>query len=177
MKRKNIFSLLILALFLLSGCTEAAVNNQTIPVGIETSSEFTVENNGQRIQPGTDAVFYLKPEAGLTFRETNYAGDYAVALENGKIKLTLKNVCYPTRVAVQMTDTFVTVTYDPNGSGEQITIPYDTSLRLRPNTDNGRNLFTREGHTLVSWKEGTAPKSKEKKYSSVSYSPSPQNWK
>ena len=151
MKRKNILALAVLLLLLLAGCSDGAVNYQCIPVGIELSPAYTVENNGQFIQPGQDAVFYLKLEEGFTLKETDYAGDYALALEDGKVKLTLKEVRYPTRVAVEVTDSFVTITYDPNGAGERVTIPYDTSLRSRPNTANSIDLFSRPGHTLVAW--------------------------
>ena len=151
MKRKNILALGVLLAFLFAGCGDVAVNARQIPVGIELMPEITVENNGQFVQPGEDAVFYLKPAEGLTLKETNYAGDYTVIMEDGKIKLTLKAVRYPTRVAVELTDSFVTVTYDPNGAGERITIPYDTSLRSRPNTANSIDLFSRPGYTLVAW--------------------------
>lgn len=151
MKRNNILALGVLLAFLFAGCGDVAVNARQIPVGIELMPEITVENNGQFVQPGEDAVFYLKPAEGLTLKETNYAGDYTVIMEDGKIKLTLKAVRYPTRVAVELTDSFVTVTYDPNGAGERITIPYDTSLRSRPNTANSIDLFSRPGYTLVAW--------------------------
>ena len=151
MKQKNVLALAVLLVFLLAGCGDVAVNNRCIPVGIELSPEFTVENNSQFVQPGEDAVFYLKFAEGITVKETDYAGEYTLTLEDGKVKLTLKEVRYPTRLVVELTDSFVTITYDPNMVGEKITIPYDTSLRSRPNTANSIDLFSRPGHTLVAW--------------------------
>ena len=81
-----------------------------------------------------------------------YDGDYHAVLEDGKMKLTLKNVRYPSHVDLRLTDSYVTVTYEPNGAmGKSVTHVYDTTYHLRPNTSTGDGLFTRDGYTLVSW--------------------------
>ena len=151
MKRKLCFLLLFLCL-LLSGCGQEPVPEREILVNIRESEGVTVLNNGQRIQPGEDAVFQLRTDAGLAVVETDYDGDYYTYVENGQTILTLEAVPYSTHVGLELSDSYVYVSYDANGGvGPAVTVAWDTTLRPRPNTLNGDNRFAREGHTLESW--------------------------
>lgn len=139
-------------LLLMSACGKNPDNQKQLLVNIRETTGFTVENNGQYVQPGEDAVFLLRIEEGLSLSGAGYDGDYHAVLEDGKMKLTLKNVRYPSHVDLRLTDSYVTVTYEPNGAmGESVTHVYDTTYHLRPNTATGEGLFTRDGYTLVSW--------------------------
>ena len=57
MRRRLYLSLFVLFLFLLSGCGDGPEPETRIQVSILESQGFTVENNGQYIRPGEDAVF------------------------------------------------------------------------------------------------------------------------
>lgn len=146
------FAVFGLVLLLLAGCGNESLVERRIPVSIRENRGFTVENNGQLILPGEDAVFLLHMDPELALMDTDYdAAEYKM-LGDGRVQLTVKNVQYPTRVKLQLTSDFAVITYDANdGSGEVIALPHDTSLHSRPNTSNGVGVFEREGYTLESW--------------------------
>lgn len=147
---KRIYILLSLVL-LLCGCAEAEAD-QKIQVAIVEGNGFTVENNGQWITPGSDAVFYLDIEPGFALGGTDYSGSSHSRIVDGRTELTISHVRYPARIRLNLTENFALITYDPNGGrGELTTVSYDCSLHTRPNTSNGRDLFTREGYTLTGW--------------------------
>ena len=149
--KKMILFLLMLSL-LLTGCGGEMAVDTRIQVSIMTQADFTVEENGLWIEPGTDAVFRLRMAEGCALANTDYAGRYSAELKDGVVELTLKNVTRPVRVNLGVTRNFATITYDPNGgAGDAVVKTYDRSEHLRPNTENGRELFTREGHSLVCW--------------------------
>ena len=152
MRRGLYLSLFVLFLFLLSGCGEGPTPETRIQVSVQESTGFTVENNGQYIQPGQDVEFLLNIDHGFTLADADYAGGYHTAVDGKHIKLTLENVQYPTHVALRLTSRYAAITYEPNGGiGEAVTATYDTTNHLRPNTSNGASSFTRDGYTLVSW--------------------------
>ena len=153
---RRLFLPIFALLLLLCACAQQPENQTGILVNIREADGFTVENNGQIVLPGEDAVFYLQINDGLALAGTAYDGDYHAVLENGKIKLTLKNVQYPAHVDLRLTDSYATVTYEPNGAtGEAVTQIYDTTYHYRPNTATGEGFFSREGYTLVSWNTGS----------------------
>ena len=152
MKRGLSFALGALLLLLLSGCGQNPVPETGILVNIRESAGFTVQNNGQRIQPGEDAVFLLNTDPGFAIVSADYEGSYYTYVGNGQTVLTLEDVQYSTHVSLELSDHHVSINYDPNGgTGPTITIAYDTAIRSRPNTMNADNRFVREGHTLESW--------------------------
>lgn len=152
---KRICLLLALAL-LLTGCSGTA-NDRSILVTIEEVDGCTIENNGQRIQPGENAVFTLTFDYGLGLAETDYAGISRTETSSRTTTLTLENVQYPTRVKLQLTYDYAEITYHANGGyplhsvEEETTISYSLSKHTRPNTDIGTDLFARESHTLTGW--------------------------
>lgn len=150
MRRLQI-SLFVLLLFL-CGCGRKPENQTHILVNIREGAGYRVENNGQYIQPGEDAVFFLHMEDGVSLAGAEYDGDQHTVLAGDKLKLTLEDVKYSTHVNLRLTDSYATVTYEPNGAmGEATTYVYDTTYHPRPNTATGEGLFTRDGYTLVSW--------------------------
>lgn len=142
---------LLAALLFLCGCADGAGESR-IQVSILEGDGFTVENNGQWVAPGEDAVFRLRLEPGLALGSTDYPGVTQSRVTEDCTELTVSQVRYPSRIRLTLTEAFARITYDPNGGvGEPVTVLYDLSVHLRPNTSNGRDLFTREGHTLTGW--------------------------
>lgn len=149
---KRILLILLLAA-LLAGCA-SGVSNTAVQVSILEGEGFTVMENGIQMEPGGDAAFLLEIDPGFTVGSTDYPGKTSLSIRDGKTELALHGITYPTRVTLELTDRFGVITYDPNGGeGECATLVYPQNAHLRPNTE--RALFTREGHTLVSW--NTAP--------------------
>ena len=147
---KRLYFSLFALLLLLCGCAQESASQTPILVNIRETADFTVENNGQYILPGEDAVFTLRIKDGLALADTDYDGDQQAVMVDGKLQLTLEDVKYSSHVSLQLTDSYMAVTYDPNGApGEVSTCFYDTTVRQRPNT--ATELFQRDGHTLVSW--------------------------
>ena len=149
--RKYYVFLLIFAMFL-AGCS--AEVQTSVPVSVAEGEGFTVENNGQWVEPGEDAVFVMDIPQGYTVGSADYRGMYQVGMSNEKTILTLKEIRYPTTVRIGLTEDFAAITYHPNGGeGELVTELYDRSIHTRPNT--ATELFARDGYTLSGW--NTAP--------------------
>lgn len=142
---------LLSVLLLLCGCARRDTETR-VQVSILESEGFTVENNGQWISPGSDAVFRLKLEPGTALGSTDYTGSVHSRIVGDWTELTVCHISYPTRIRLILTEDFARITYDPNGGeGEPTTMTYDRSLHSRPNTSTGRGLFTRDGYTLAGW--------------------------
>lgn len=141
--------LLIVLLFLLCGCS-APQRETTISVSVTEMQGCFVPDNGQQVVSGADVTFELILEKGYALVGVDYDGAYSVYSENGSLCLQLKNVRYPTRLHLQLTTDYCTLTYDPNGGfGEPITHTRELIYHSRPNTAVG--LFDRDGYSLVSW--------------------------
>lgn len=151
MRRFCLFFSAVLCLILLCGC-EAYPNESRVQVSIVETDGCVVANNGIRIEPGQNAVFMLDLEYGYSLTGTDYAGIYRTATKGTRLELTLENIQYPTKIRLQLTNRYCSITYDPNGgSGSPQTVTYDTSIHLRPNTATGYDLFFRDGYILESW--------------------------
>lgn len=143
---------LLLLLLLLTGCASGTNNDTTLLVNLRERENFTVENNGQLLMPGENAVFYLNINEGFALSGTDYAGETTIELTGGKTKVTLENVQYPAHVTVNLTTSYAEIIYHPNGGeGEAVSVYHDTANHARPNTSNGQGLFLREGYTLICW--------------------------
>lgn len=150
---KKAFFLMLLAVLMLWGCgaKDAAVDTR-IQVTLMAGDGYAAEKSGVWVEPGDDAVFTLAMEDGRALDTVDYDGLYDHRIVDGKVLLTLKNVQFPARVHVQTTTRYGTLTYEPNGaSGAAITKTYSLRYHSRPNTENGRDLFHRDGYTLVGW--------------------------
>lgn len=144
-------AMLLALLLLLCGCADTR-GESLIQVTILEGDGFTVEDNGQWVTPGEDAVFRLRLESGFALGSTDYPGVTRSRVVEDYTELTLEKVQYPTRIRLTLTEYFARITYDPNGGdGEPATVLYDRSIHDRPNTSNGQDLFTREGYTLTAW--------------------------
>ena len=73
MKRIWLLLLIISGLFL-SGCDAPPVTESLILVSIVEGEGYTVENNGQLVLPGQDAVFVLTFDRGISMTDTDYPG-------------------------------------------------------------------------------------------------------
>ena len=152
---KQICLFLILCL-ILTGCA-GGVSESPVLVFIEEIDGCTVENNGQRIAPGEDAVFTLHFDYGIALAGTDYDGTVHTETDRRTVTLTLVNVTRPTRVKLSLTHNYAGITYHACGGTalhsveDHITRSYSLSTHIRPNTETGADLFRREGYTLVSW--------------------------
>ncbi len=150
------FCFLLLCLLLLSGCSDVQ-NDRRILVSIREASGCTIENNGQRILPGEDAVFTIALEQGLSLTGTNYPGTVQIDSKGRTATLTVTAVSYPTQITLELSHDSARITYHANGGyalhslDNEITKEYSLLRRSRPNTDTGTDTFAREGHTLVCW--------------------------
>lgn len=143
--------LLLLWIFLLSGC-QSAHHETKVQVTILETDGCLVSENGIWVTPGEDAVFLLDLERGYSLSDTDYSGTYHTSTKGTRTVLTLENIQYPARVTLKLTNRYCSITYEPNsGDGEARTVSYDTRLHLRPNTSIGTDLFSREGYTLTGW--------------------------
>ena len=99
--KNRIIALLLALMLLLTGCAQQVIPVDTrIKISLLTGEGFTVEENGQWVEPGDDAVFTLTMTRGCSLASVDYDGEYDHVVEDGKIILTLKNVRYPERVKV-----------------------------------------------------------------------------
>ena len=142
----------LLTVLLLWGCEAREQEPAYISVSLSLPEGCGVVENGLQILSGEDAVFELILEENYRFNSLAYDGEYTVEEKDGLTVLRLMEVRYPTRAEVELTNTYCTVVYEPNGGqGETVSLTYDRSVHLRPNTSQGTELFSREGHTLVGW--------------------------
>lgn len=158
MKRSFLWTAWILIL-LLTGCARQA-EAPRVQVSLVQTPKFSVEENGMSVVCGQNVQFELTMAPGQKLVSTDYTGEYRIWERNGRTYLELKSVCYPQRVNLHIVDFIRAVTYDPNGGlAGQKTCYYNVSLRQRPNTAKGSDLFTRPGYTLYAW--GGAPEGGE----------------
>lgn len=152
---KWICCLTVLAL-VLTGCVAPPQADGTVLVSLMPTQGCIIPANGQRVEPGEDALFELALEPGYAIYRVDYDGEYEFFVQDGREYLRLYRVRYPTRVRLVLTNRFNTIRYEPNGGqGETLTRSYDLRLRSRPNTELGTDRFSREGYTLIGW--NTAP--------------------
>ena len=155
MKRlTSLFCLLLAAL--LAGC-DATEQESRIRVSIVEGDGYTVENNGQLVRPGEDAVFLLTFDRGLSLTDTDYAGDTQMDFSGKQVTLTLEDIRYPARVELRLAYDYAQLTYHANGgyplrtAEDTVTKNVSLSVHTRPNTEIGTDLFARDGYTLLCW--------------------------
>lgn len=156
MKKTVLAALCLLCLLPLSACREQKTPD-TVLVFLEETCGCTVENNGQRVPVGEDAVFTLRLDRGWSLSETDYPGQFDISVSDRTATLTLREVQYPARVHLRLASRYCTVTYLANGGQSvnggplQESKTYDLTYHPRPNTALGTDLFVREGYTLTGW--------------------------
>lgn len=155
---KQIFLAVLCLLCLLppAGCRGREAPD-TVLVFLEEARGCTVENNGRQIAVGEDAVFTLQLERGWSLSETDYPGRFDIRVSGRTATLTLREVRYPARVRLSLSNRYCTVAYLANGGRSVSGGPlresktYDLTHHPRPNTALGTDLFVREGYTLTGW--------------------------
>ena len=153
---RKLLSLAMAFVLLSSFASAASAKENCILVSIEEGDGFTVTENGLRILPGEDAVFTLTLERGTALTGADYPGETDIQTEGRTVTLTLRAVPYPTRVRLTLSTKYCVVTYDGNGgtteNGEtSVEKRYGLNVHPRPNAETGRNMFLREGYTLIGW--------------------------
>lgn len=155
MKKAFLAALCLACLFPLFGCRQQGAPDRVL-VFLEEAHGCTVENNGQQVAVGEDAVFTLSLDRGWSLSDTDYAGAFDISVSGRTATLTLREVQYPTRVCLRLASRYCTVTYAANGGQPirgalQESKTYDLTYHARPNTALGADLFAREGYTLTGW--------------------------
>lgn len=156
MKKSLLFVLCFICLLTLWGC-EDQTSMDTVLVFLEEAYGCTVEDNGQYVAVGEDAVFTLKLDRGCSLTDTDYGGDFDISVSGHTATLIIRAVQYPARIQLHIASRYCAVTYIANGGqpaegGElQQTKTYDLTSHIRPNTSIGTDLFVREGYTLIGW--------------------------
>lgn len=157
-----IFLACIAALLTLCGCGQSE-NVKTVHVQIEDAAHMTVNNNYRIIRSGQDVSFDISVGEDYLLSSCDYP-DYGIEQTGeGRYRLTLENVCYPSTVRVFLSYAakteekeflrYGTITYYPNGGkicgGEDV--EEDVYYKhLRANTILGTQ-FERDGWTLIGW--------------------------
>ena len=155
MKKMLLAALCLAGLLTLCGCG-AEASSDTVLVFLQETNGCTVENNGQQVAIGEDAVFTIKLDRGCSLTGTDYAGEFDVSVSDRTAILTLRAVEYPARVCLHIASRYCSITYVANGGQAadgalRQTKTYDLAYHARPNTSIGTDLFTREGYTLTAW--------------------------
>lgn len=151
MKYAKCFLWLVVLTLFLCACGKEEQGAADILVSVIETEAVTVENNGQRIAAGNDAVFYLKLSEGVEAVGVDYNGEYRLGKDGATTVLEVKGVRYPSRLRVTVSEKAKLIHYKGNGASGEVTEIYDTHVHLRPNTSNGVGLFEHEGYTLESW--------------------------
>lgn len=145
-----------MTLLLLAGCGMPK-RTAAVLVCLEEAEGCIVENNGQQVEPGTDAVFTISLEQGFSLTDTDYTGEFELCTSGHTATLTLRDIKYPTRVRLTLSSRYAAVTYNANGGSSlnggalQVSKNYDLTYHLRPNTALGTDLFVRDGYTITGW--------------------------
>ena len=150
MKKAAVILMGLFLALLLCACGGEAVASRQIQVSIVETGDFSVEENGQWIEPGGTVVFTVRTGEGVAITGAQYDGDYALSYGDGVVSLELQNVRYPQRVELELSTEVKTVIYESNGGGQEaVSRIYSTEVHLRPNTET--DLFSRPGYTLIAW--------------------------
>ena len=144
--KKALYLFLAISIFLLSGC--AARSGEPGKTGIRVSIEETpwtiVEDNGQLVKPGEDAVFHITALDGFVLTQTDYSGEATICQDGSDITLTLSQVSFPTYVKLRLSNENYVLRYEPNGGdGEAYTVLQEKKYHLRPNTENALTSISR----------------------------------
>lgn len=150
----------LLMLFVLSSCSAQGPAQTAVQVCILNAEGLTVENNGQWVTPGSDAVFELTLASDRVIREITGSADLTLTPGGSHPRLTVHNVHYPTRITVDTARAetpeeaaaryYRSITYDPQNGADAYTVTYSILTHARPNTETGHSL-SRDGFTLIGW--------------------------
>ena len=156
MKKCIVLLTLLFAVCLLAACGQEG-SDTAVTVVVEAGEHYSLEVGAVTLEPGEDAVFYIRTEENYMVTAADYRGEYSLTETRGLTKLVLRDLRYPTRVRLTVSHDGRTIRYLANGGsaltgeGRDITRSYDVRVHLRPNVSIGTDLFEREGYTLTSW--------------------------
>lgn len=151
MKYIKCFLIFAMAALFLCACGTEEPRTADILVSVVETEAVMVANNGQRISSGDNATFLLNISEGLEAVGVDYNGEYSLNKEGATTVLEVKEVRYPSRLKVTLSEESKVIRYEGNGANGSVAKIYDTRVHLRPNTSNGVGLFERDGYTLESW--------------------------
>lgn len=156
--------ILAVLLLCLTGCgSEQANRPNMVHVVIENSENYSVFGNTAQVEPGSDVTFQILLRDNQKIQSVDYP-DYTVEPapvssigETNYQLLTLHDVRYSTVVSLT-TYSPCRIAYYANGgqktddqAGDEPVIRHGNSGHLRPNTEQGTELFQRDGCTLTGW--------------------------
>ena len=137
-------------------------DSRSVQVVIEDNPQILVDSSVLSASAGSDLSFRITPARNCTILGTDYR-DYSMEVsESGRYLCTLHDVRYSTVVSVLTQENPYTIRYEANGgdilasgdeaaaSGHSVEISYPAK-HLRINTEQGSNLFSRDGCTLTGW--------------------------
>lgn len=158
-----ICTILTLTAVLICGCVQKEEFIKNISVTIADSLFFTPSVSATRVKAGDDLTVTLEMLHGYEFVSCDYENYSVMPVGLGAVKLTLHDICVPSRVTVttqlRQTDNFreeinCSVSYNLNGGDyegkSELTYNYTLTEHLRPNTWNGQGI-KKDGYTLIGW--------------------------
>ena len=131
----------------------------TVRVVIEDNPQVRTDSSVLSSETGADLKFLITPAERCTVRGTDYRDYTLVRNENGQYICTLHDVRYDTVVSILTQENPYTIRYLSNGgnsaaadsSTESDAVFSYPAAHLRVNTEQGSNLFRREGFILTGW--------------------------
>ncbi|MBQ2805001.1 MAG: hypothetical protein IJF10_03890, partial [Clostridia bacterium] len=159
MKKFAIVLLLATVAVLLVGCvlTPPSTNFQrNVRVVLPQGENYRASNYVYTSEYGKDVQLSITLDVGFSIVSCNYHGEYVLQQQGTQAQLTLKNVCFDTRLALQLSCVSGVICYNLNGGVKQdcnedyFFQHVDTSVRLRHNTDTALDV-SRQGYTLLGW--------------------------
>ena len=158
-----ICTILTLTAVLICGCVQKEEFIKNISVTIADSLFFTPSVSATRVKAGDDLTVTLEMLHGYEFVSCDYENYSVMPVGLGAVKLTLHDICVPSRVTVttqlRQTDNSreeinCSVSYNLNGGDyegkSELTYNYTLIEHLRPNTWNGQGI-KKDGYTLIGW--------------------------
>lgn len=158
-----ICTILTLTAVLICGCVQKEEFIKNISVTIADSLFFTPSVSATRVKAGDDLTVTLEMLHGYEFVSCDYENYSVMPVGLGAVKLTLHDICVPSRVTVttqlRQTDNSreeinCSVSYNLNGGDyegkSELTYNYTLTEHLRPNTWNGQGI-KKDGYTLIGW--------------------------
>ena len=134
-------------------------NDRTVRVVLEDNPQVRTESSVLSAETGSDLQFLITPAEHCSVLGTDYR-DYTLdRREDGQYVCTLHDIRYDTVVTILTQENPYTIRYEINGgtsvaadglSGSYAEFSYPAT-HLRVNTEQGTNLFMREGFLLTGW--------------------------
>ena len=163
--RASIACAVLAALILLcTGCGRSAsslfvpvYSGRSVRVVIEDNPQIQTESSVLTAEEGSDLQFMITASEHCTVLGTDYR-DYSLDESgDGQYTCTLHNVCYDTVVSILSEENPYSIRYEANGGTSTSGVVCSAGVvcypasHLRVNTEQGTNLFERDGYILTGW--------------------------